>query len=61
MTDPVLCSDAQTYERATIERWFEAHDTSPLTGAAIADRRLRIPNNALRLVIGLFQRYRRSL
>ncbi len=57
MTDPVLCADGQTYERATIERWFEEHDTSPITGAPVSDRRTRITNNALRSVIGLFHRH----
>lgn len=58
MTDPVRCADGQTYERSQIERWFQNHDTSPLTGARVSDKRLRVSNNALRSVIGLFRRRR---
>lgn len=60
MTEPVLCADGQTYERAAIASWFEQHDTSPLTNAVVLDKCLRpkrIPNNALRPVIGLFRRH----
>ena len=40
MVDPVVTDDGHTYERANIERWFESHDTSPLTGARLASKRL---------------------
>lgn len=30
--DPVIAQDGHTYERISIERWFEQHSTSPRTG-----------------------------
>jgi Mg-chelatase subunit ChlD len=36
MTDPVVAVDGRSYERAAIERWFETHQTSPLTNQTIA-------------------------
>lgn len=46
--DPVFCcGDGITYEREHIERWFETHDTSPLTGAKLASLDLA-PNFAMR-------------
>lgn len=35
MSDPVVTSDGQTYERTAIEDWLKTHDTSPLTGAHV--------------------------
>lgn len=40
MTDPVKTIDGFTYERSAIERWFQHHISSPLTG-------LQLANNAL--------------
>ena len=48
--DPVVTSDGHTYSRAAIERWLRTHDTSPATGARLADKRLS-PNHALRQAI----------
>ena len=62
MTDPVVTSDGQTYERAAIERWLDRQRarqlpaTSPLTGEALEHTQL-VPNVALRgLVRDLLER-----
>ncbi len=49
--DPVIAADGNTYERNAIAHWLEAHDTSPMTGAILANTTL-IPNLALRSLIG---------
>eukprot|EP00727_Mastigamoeba_balamuthi_P003204 m51a1_g12881 putative leucine rich repeat protein (561) ;mRNA; f:541-2722 len=36
MEDPVVAPDGCVYEAAAICRWLEDHDTSPMTGAAMA-------------------------
>ena len=41
MVDPVIASDGQTYERATIEEWLAKSDTSPLTREPLEDKTLR--------------------
>ena len=38
--DPVVASDGHTYERIAIERWLEAHNTSPVTNEALRGRTL---------------------
>ena len=48
--DPVNTADGHTYSRAGIERWLADHDTSPLTGLRLPNKRL-IPNHALRNAI----------
>jgi len=51
MTDPVVCADGHSYERAAIERWFAlGRWTSPLTNDRLSHRTL-IPNIALRSLI----------
>jgi Mg-chelatase subunit ChlD len=51
MTDPVICADGITYERAAIEAWFaKGHTTSPMTRQNLAHMTL-IPNLALRNTI----------
>lgn len=47
MRDPVSTCDGHTFERRSIETWFEANDTSPLHGARMASKAL-FPNHALR-------------
>ena len=43
MSDPVVTSDGQTYERTAIEDWLKTHDTSPLTGRNVGlDRSSRV-------------------
>jgi len=50
MMDPVLAVDGFTYERAAIEKWFETHATSPMTGAQLSNQSVT-PNHALRSAI----------
>ena len=47
MVDPVMTCDGMTYERVAIERWLQTQNTSPLTGAVLANKTL-VPNYALR-------------
>jgi hypothetical protein len=35
MEDPVSTLDGHTYERASIEEWLRANDTSPSTGETV--------------------------
>ena len=56
MSDPVMCSDGQTYERAAIVKWFnDGHTTSPITREeleTLPSGELRMtPNVGLRGVI----------
>jgi len=50
MIDPVMIEDGHTYERDSIEAWFEKHDTSPLTNVVIKTKQM-FPNLALRKLI----------
>ena len=50
MRDPVVCADGMTYERAYIESWLLAHDTSPLTNQPLPHK-LLVPNIALKQAI----------
>lgn len=50
MSDPVIAADGHTYEREGIERWFETHETSPVTREALESRRL-LPNRAMKSMI----------
>jgi hypothetical protein len=60
MTDPVICVDGHTYERAAISRWMQEHTgsacSSPMTGVPL---RMNIgdlvPNYALRSLIQDYQ------
>ena len=40
MSDPVIAADRFTYERAAITDWLEQSDTSPVTGAVLANMTL---------------------
>ena len=53
MTDPVLCADGHSYERAAIVKWFASHSTSPLTNAHLDSKDI-LPNHALRKAIVRF-------
>ena len=53
--DPVSTITGQTYERAYIEKWFETHDTDPLTNKHVTGR-LLIPNNAIKKVVEDFKK-----
>eukprot|EP00041_Stephanoeca_diplocostata_P030351 m.917454 g.917454 ORF g.917454 m.917454 type:complete len:644 (-) comp23738_c0_seq66:1804-3735(-) len=55
MTDPVSTSDGYSYERSAILKWFEKNDTSPITGAPLAQK-LLTDNHALRESIDEWQR-----
>ena len=50
MIDPVLIEDGHTYERDSIEAWFEKHDTSPMTNIVIKSKHV-VPNLSLRKLI----------
>ena len=50
MADPVIASDGHSYEREAIQRWFQTHRTSPLTGRVMPNQDL-IPNHRLRTLI----------
>ena len=53
MCDPVFAADGHSYERADITEWLKGHNTSPLTGEALANTQLT-PSHAMR---GLVQRF----
>ena len=53
MHDPVMAHDGVTYERKAISLWFEAHRTSPVTGAKL-DSIALLPNNFARAIIARF-------
>jgi len=49
--DPVFTADGQTYERASIRRWFDdGHSTSPLTNLKLPHTKL-VPNFAMRRMV----------
>jgi len=50
MTDPVITCDGHTYDRGSITRWLDTHNTSPRTGLILESRDL-IPNHQLRQAI----------
>ena len=50
MIDPVTDALGNTYERAAIKQWLQSHNTSPLTGATLPDKRLT-PVNVLKSII----------
>jgi hypothetical protein len=47
MIDPVKTNDNHTYDRSSIERWFQTRHTSPLTGLVLDDITLT-PNTDLK-------------
>jgi len=48
MRDPVITVDGHTYERVSIQEWFDrGNTTSPLTNAVLRRKELA-PNHALR-------------
>lgn len=57
MSDPVICSDGHTYERAAIERWLSNHRNSPKTNAPLPSRNV-LPNHNLRTIIEAFKERR---
>ncbi len=47
MTDPVICPEGHTFERAAIEEWISKNPTNPITRRELQAFRLR-PNRALK-------------
>jgi hypothetical protein len=47
MLDPVVAIDGHSYDRESIEQWFQSHSTSPKTNEILPST-LLIPNRALR-------------
>ena len=50
MSDPVMAADGFTYERAAITDWLEQKETSPITGAVLANTTLT-PNRAVKKIL----------
>lgn len=50
MTDPVIIATGQTYERESIQKWLNTHQTCPKTGETLSHLALA-PNFALRNLI----------
>ena len=46
MNDPCVAADGYTYDRRTIEKWFQENDISPTTKLPLPDKNL-IPNHGL--------------
>lgn len=44
--EPVFAEDGHTYEKDAIKKWFETHNTSPLTNKKLYSTRI-IPNHNL--------------
>ena len=53
MSDPVIAADRFTYERAAITDWLEQSDTSPVTGAVLANMTLT-PNDSVKKIAEWF-------
>jgi hypothetical protein len=53
MLEPVITSDGHSYDRNSIARWLEKHDTSPITGEKLAQKKLTL-NHSLRSSILAF-------
>ena len=53
VSDPVTAADRFTYERAAITSWLEQADTSPVTGAVLANKTLT-PNSAVKKITEWF-------
>ena len=51
----MVCADGHSYERAAIEGWLAAHDTSPSTNVPLPHKVL-VPNLALRSAIAAYRR-----
>lgn len=55
LTDPVIGSDGQTYDRHAITTWLREHRTSPITTEAMSVDSL-IPNTAVKNIIAELSR-----
>lgn len=58
MEDPVMTVDGSSYERASIEAWFQKTDRDPLTNEIVTSKAL-IPNKALKSAIQAARELRR--
>ena len=56
MTDPVICSDGHSYQRANIRTWLLSSNKSPMTMKELTNRVL-IPNISLRNAIKEYRRW----
>ena len=61
MVDPVVAADGQTYERHAIEAWFAKHNTSPVTGAELANKELYPSQTVRSLVLRFLEKCRASI
>ena len=43
MVEPMIAADGHTYEKSAIKTWLQQHNTSPVTGEALAHIRI-VPN-----------------
>jgi len=59
MTDPVTTLAGNTFDRQSIARWLERHDTDPLHGVTLPQKTL-IPNNHLRSQISQWKSKNRA-
>ncbi|CAK4724697.1 hypothetical protein LEN26_018362 [Aphanomyces euteiches] len=57
MEDPVVASDGHSYDRKSIQRWFEHKCSSPVTNAWLSSSQL-VPNHTLRQAIREYKTYR---
>ena len=53
MNEPVKTVDGHTYDKASIERWFQHNNTSPLTGLHLTSKEL-LPCDQLKVQIEKF-------
>jgi hypothetical protein len=56
MADPVMASDGNTYDRASITKWMASKSTSPATGEEI-DKRTLVANHQLKSEIESWAEY----
>ena len=47
MVEPMIAADGHTYEDSAIKTWLQQHDTSPVTGEALAHMRI-VPNTLIK-------------
>ena len=59
MLNPVA-ADGHTYERAQIDEWLRKHDTSPLTNAVLAHKKLTTNEIVRRMVQKFMEDCRRQ-
>jgi hypothetical protein len=60
MEDPVMTVDGSSYERASIEAWFQKTDRDPLTNEIVTSKAL-IPNKTLKSAIQAARELQRVL